>query len=203
MGLYETSCRFGLRRDLSKPLQTPVAKIPITVRPATADDMEALFSDAAAAGNPEEQSQLAWRRDFAIIVGKGCFVAIDSRDGTPCYAQWLFSSSENPAIARVGGFPPLALDEALLENAYTPVNYRGQRIMSAAMAMIAERAADFGARYVMTYVRDSNIASLKGCVRAGFYPHLLHTQVRACFGLIKKDTYEVLPEDDPRRTMTF
>src|SRR5580658_5235651 len=77
-----------------------------------------------------------------------------------------------------GGFLPLADGEALLENAYTPPAYRGLGVMAAAMAQIAERARDFGARKVLTFVATDNIASLKGCQRSGFYPHLLHRRTR-------------------------
>jgi hypothetical protein len=44
--------------------------------------------------------------------------------------------------------------------------------MSAGMSMIAEKATDLGARYVVTFVGTDNIASLKGCERAGFLPYV-------------------------------
>ena len=40
--------------------------------------------------------------------------------------------------------------------------------MSTAMASIAERGTDLGARWVLTFVGTENTASLKGCARAGF-----------------------------------
>jgi RimJ/RimL family protein N-acetyltransferase len=69
-----------------------------------------------------------------------------------------------------GIFPRLAPDEALLEGAYTPAQYRGLGIMPAAMARIAEHGVAIGARWVVTFVSDDNIPSLKGCDRAGFSP---------------------------------
>jgi len=45
--------------------------------------------------------------------------------------------------------------------------------MAAAMALVAERGREIGARYVITFVEQNNIASLKGCKRAGFSPYLL------------------------------
>ena len=72
--------------------------------------------------------------------------------------------------------------------------------MSAAMALIAERAADIGARHVLTFVGLDNIASLKGCQRAGFNPLLLHRATRIGFGTLRRDRFEALPEGDPRRT---
>jgi RimJ/RimL family protein N-acetyltransferase len=92
------------------------------------------------------------------------------------------------------------VSEALLENAYTPPAYGGLGIMSAAMARIAEQASAFGATDVLTFVDQQNIASLKGCERAGFYPDLLYRRVQIGFGLIKRDVFETLSPDDPRRT---
>jgi hypothetical protein len=40
--------------------------------------------------------------------------------------------------------------------------------MAAAMASIAERGTDLGARWVLTFVGTENTPSLKGCARAGF-----------------------------------
>jgi GNAT superfamily N-acetyltransferase len=99
-------------------------------------------------------------------------------DGKVCYMQWLIASRDN---ARIRGqwadlFPVLAPDEALLEGAYTGHAYRGQGIMAHAMARIAERASDFGARWVLTFVGERNVASLKGCAKAGFVPYVRRTE---------------------------
>ena len=72
-----------------------------------------------------------------------------------------------------GTFPVLTPDTVLLEGAFTPEAARGKRIMSAAMSMIAELGAtEHGARYVITFVGDDNLPSLKGCARAGFTPYI-------------------------------
>ena len=144
--------------------------------------------------------EVQWRRIFVDKVGfaEG-FVAIDERDGQPAYMQWLFSHRENDKVEQLGGFPSLGSDEALLESAYTPPSHRGLGIMSAAMALFAEKAADVDARYVHTFVGVENIPSLKGCRRAGFDPHLLHTRRFRLFGLLKDDAFDVMAEADPRR----
>ncbi len=97
------------------------------------------------------------------------YVAVTARD-EPCYLQWLFSERDNEFLQRYfrRNFPLLDPDTALLEDAFTPESFRGNRIMSAAMALIAEHGADVGARYVITFVGVDNAASLKGCARAGF-----------------------------------
>jgi RimJ/RimL family protein N-acetyltransferase len=200
-GLYAEFTRYGLCRDLALPFANPSAKIPISVRPLEDRDLASLFPEDA--GCIEEKLEIARRRAF---VEKGAcrgFVAIDTRNDTPCYVQWLFGARDNDFIRRIGGFPILEEEQALLENAYTPPSHRGLGIMSAAMASIAERAADIGARTVLTFVDDRNIASLKGCQRAGFYPDLLQHRTRFAFGLITRDRFEKLPENDPRRTAKF
>ena len=143
------------------------------------------------------------RRSFIAKGAQRGFVAVDERSNTPCYVQWLFGPEDNAFIARLGGFPSLQKGEALLENAYTPPAYRGFGIMSAAMARIAEHAAGVGARHVLTFVDDDNIASLKGCQRAGFQPVMLHHSVRLAFGTLRRDRFEMFSPGDPKRRAVF
>ena len=199
LGLHSSLTRYGLCRDLTEPLQTPKAKIAITVRRLKERDLAALFT--LGDGQPlDERLEVAWRRAFIAKGARRGYVAVDTRTDTPCYVQWLFGADDNDFIAHVGGFPLLASHQALLENAYTPPAYRGLGIMSEAMALIAEHATWIGAREVLTFVDQYNVASLKGCRRAGFYPRLLHHRTRFGFGLITRDSFEVLPEGDPWRT---
>jgi hypothetical protein len=92
-----------------------------------------------------------------------CYVAIGP-DGKLCFMQWLIHSTDNDRLRAVFGnlYPTLAPDEALLEGAFTPDTSRGLG------AQIAERAAGVGARWVITFVDEGNVASVKGCARAGF-----------------------------------
>jgi len=202
LGAYSRSLRYGLSRDLNVPFEKPNAKIPIEVRLATEDDLrQLLFFESSQ--SVDDRLEIAWRRAFAERGAKRCFVAVDQRDNKPCYMQWLFGAKDNPFIAELGGFPLLKPHEALLENAYTPAQYRGLGIMPAAMARIAEHAADIGASQVITFVDEDNIPSLKGCQRAGFHPSLLHHRVQMAFGLIKRHDFEPLAENDPRRAQKF
>jgi RimJ/RimL family protein N-acetyltransferase len=203
LGLYAELTRYGLLRDLAYGFAAPSAKIPLAVRPLRHNDLPALFGHAATATDLAERLEVAWRRAFMEKGARGGFVAIDERSNTPCYVQWLFSPRENDFIKKLGGFPPLAAGESLLENAYTPPAYRGLGVMAAAMAQIAERARDFNATKVLTFVATDNIASLKGCQRAGFHPHLLHHRTRLGFGLFTRDRFETLAENDPRRSLKF
>ena len=170
--LYMRREAFGLRRDLSVPFEAPPAKIPVTVRPLRPDDDLSFIAD-----DPELPAQAAREHiDQRLLLNADiptCWIAVDS-DGTACYMQWLIAARDNARIqAWWGGlFPELRPDEALLEGAYTADSHRGKGIMAHAMALIAEQARDFGAQHVITFVVKDNIASLKGCERAGFAPYI-------------------------------
>src|SRR5258708_31525036 len=44
--------------------------------------------------------------------------------------------------------------------------------MACAMAQIAERARPLGVRWVITFVDETSVPSLKGCAKAGFVPYV-------------------------------
>ena len=170
--MYSDSTSLGLRRDLATPFTGPTAKIPISVRPlSSTDDLSALEPTPGLSAD-----ERFWRLAQLRLLRSGlrvCYVAI-APDGKPCYMQWVIPSSENARLRAVFGnlYPTLGPDEALLEGAYTPDAYRGKGIMGAAMAQVGERAAEFGARWVITFVDEQNEASVKGSIRAGFAPYL-------------------------------
>lgn len=163
---------YGLKRDLDAPHTAPEALIPITVRPIRDEDVPAVLEATDSMTLDEKWDRDQRRRLLDAGVGS-CFVAV-TEDDVACYTQWLFSSADNDFLHSHfnGTFPPLDADTALLEGAYTPTAFRGQRIMSAAMSLIAEQGRSVGARYVTTFVGVDNTASLKGCYRAGFEIYL-------------------------------
>ncbi len=163
----------GLLRDLDVAFPAPSAPIELTIRPMRSDDLPLLLDSDAAGLSGEGRYQRLARRRLVEQEIPTCYVAA-TEDGTPCYMEWLVGPDENDRIQAVWGgfFPVLRPGEALLEGAFIPEAYRGRRIMPAAMARIAERAADLGARWVITFVDEGNIASLKGCERAGFALYL-------------------------------
>jgi GNAT superfamily N-acetyltransferase len=203
VGMRSSWSRYGLQRDLTVPFAVPSAKIPIEVRPLEAADLDILLPLQSPGRSAEDTAHAMWRRRFLTRIPIGCHVAVDGRTGLPCYMQWLIGPAHNDLVAKLDGFPPLAPDEALLENAYTPPSHRGLGVMSTAMAMIAERATGLGARYVTTFVTMDNLASLKGCERSGFRPHLIHHGRQYGYRLFTRHRYEVLPEGDARRSQSF
>lgn len=170
--MYSDSTSLGMRRDLAVPFTGPSAKIPITVRPLAVDDDLSALDSAPGLSADERLWRLAQLRLLRSGLGT-CYVAI-APDGKPCYMQWVMPSSANVGLRGFFGnlYPSLGPDEALLEGAYTPDPYRGKGIMGAAMTQVAERAADIGARWVITFVDEQNQGSVKGCIRSGFTPYL-------------------------------
>jgi RimJ/RimL family protein N-acetyltransferase len=177
----------------------PKARIPLAIRPLTDADVPVLFPQDQSHLDANERLELSWRKSFLDSGISRCFVAMDERNGEPCYFQWLIGPEENARLAPLKLFPRLAPDEALLENAYTPVHYRGKGVMPAAMARIAERARDAGLRYVVTFVGQENTPSLKGCIKAGFYPSLLRHQTHWGFDTGRIVDFEPMTATDPRR----
>src|SRR5690242_15129941 len=182
---------YGLRRDLEAPFEVPAASIPITVRPLRQTDVPKIFNTDGA--STEETRELMNRMQHLNADIPTCYVAVTA-DDDPCYLQWLMGPEQNEKIRIYfnGMFPVLKPDEALLENAYTLERYRGKKIMPCAMAQIAAKATEIGARYVITFVEVHNIASLKGCHRAGFSPYTLRTERWRLFRHLV--AFTVLPE---------
>jgi GNAT superfamily N-acetyltransferase len=179
---------FGLRRDLTIPFRTPDAAIPIAIRPLQSSDIPLLFGTADRELSGESVRDRKIRQRMVEAELATCHVAVTA-DGQPCYVQWLIGPRESDKVRSLFGdrFPPLAADEMLLEGAFTLEAWRGKGIMAAAMARIAERATDQGARWVVTFVAEDNVPSLKGCKKAGFAPYLERTDSvllfrhRSCF----------------------
>jgi RimJ/RimL family protein N-acetyltransferase len=181
----------GLRRDLSVPVPPPDAKIPLRVRPFRPSDRDDLL-----AVDETDEGQADQRRIQRELLDEGfgtCYVAVDEED-RPCYMQLLIGPEDNEHLQRYfrGTMPWLEPGTALLEGAYTNPRYRGMGIMAAAMARIAERGTDLGARTVVTFVHDDNVASLKGCARAGFTPYT--KRVERHLLLRRTVTFTPLPE---------
>ena len=118
---------FGLRRDLTIPLSPPAPKLPVSVRPLNPHDpLPFLDADAAGIEGVVAFDRVRQRRLLDDGIGT-CWVAT-APGGEVCYMQWLIPSSSNDRIQERWPklFPVLGPDEALLEGAYTPEQYRGQ-----------------------------------------------------------------------------
>ena len=85
---------------------------------------------------------------------------------------WLLTSRDNALVrARWGELlPELQPDEALFEGPYTAESDRGLGIMKDACRRILEVARDSGVRYVMGFIAEQNVPSLKVAEFGGFAP---------------------------------
>ena len=173
--LYSHTLFFGLRRELDKPFLPPNAKIDISIRPLQEGDLEQLLENGKF--HKKHPKLAAYQESIVRANIPTCYVAVTS-DGDPCYMQWLIGSRENNRIHNHFGdtFPPLKDNEALLEAAFMKRTFRGQHIMPAAMARIAEKGKDIGATRALTFVGCGNIPALKGCRRAGFTPYIVRRE---------------------------
>ena len=194
--LGSRSRALGLRRDLRLLHPAPPARIDLVVRPlAAGDDLSFLDPQAEGLDSGAAYDRMVQRR-FVADGFSTCYVAV-APDGKICFMQWLIASRDNERIQSrwPGLFPLLAPDEALLEGAYTVEAARGRGVMAHAMARVAEHAVDLGARWVITFVGDDNIASLKGCRKAGFVPCLERRESWRLFR--RRVRFTPLPEGTP------
>ncbi len=194
--LFSDSFSYGLRRDLTVPFEAPPAKVPLTVRPMREDEARELLDTRVSGLSGQGLYERMNRLEFVAAKIPTCFVAVAKND-EPCYMQALIGPSENARLQEYfeGFFPWLRSDEALLEHAFTLETFQGLGIMPCAMARIAEKGRDLGARWIITFVAHDNIPALKGCKRAGFSPYLIR---RERWRLFRKQLFfEELPEGTP------
>jgi len=179
--VFSNSESYLLRRDLTVPFQASAAKQPIEVRPIKDSDIPGILS----------------ARPGRLLILQAniptCYLATTA-NGEICYMQWLVEQSDLDRFRPFfdGELGNLRKDEVLLEFAYTFEQFRGQKIMPAAMAAIAEKGLLSGARYAVTYVQKDNIAALKGCAAAGFSPYMIRDERWRIFSF--KESFRNLPD---------
>jgi hypothetical protein len=179
--VFSNSESYLLRRDLTAPFQASAPKQPIEVRAITESDIPAILE--ARPGR-----LLILRANIPT-----CYLALTA-SGEICYMQWLVEQSDLERFRPFfdGELGNLRKDEVLLEFAYTFEKFRGQKIMPAAMAAIAEKGLSSGARYAVTYVQKDNLAALKGCAAAGFSPYMIRDERWRIFSF--KESFRTLPD---------
>src|SRR6476660_3434006 len=74
----------GLQRDLTESFSPQPARIPITIRPLSADDVEILL-DTKPTNLPEDERILRfWQRQIVKATIPTCYVAVNDA-GIPCF----------------------------------------------------------------------------------------------------------------------
>jgi hypothetical protein len=161
--VYSNKESYVLRRNLTVPLSPrPDAKIPIKLRLLESSDLPQILAE-----NPS-----------GLILGvlaegvPQCYVAV-TNDQEICFLQWLITPENREHIRAIRFRELHAFDDesVMLEFSYTFKRFRGLGIMAPAVAWVAEQQPR--ARWAVTYVDRTNIASLRGCRGAGFRPYLL------------------------------
>lgn len=187
----------GLRRDLSVCLPIPRAQIELSVYETSKGAVESLVSQTQAL-SAHERREVALRLKCAREDVGRCYIAFTNPGGKACFVQWVFDTHDNPWVQSFfrRRFPLLKEGEVLFENAYTPPPFRGLGVMSSAMATIAAQEAALGAQYGLTFVAHDNIASLKGCAKAGFHPYTSRHDASYFFGLFRKRRFVPLPQSE-------
>jgi hypothetical protein len=190
----------GLMRDLTIPLKLPIANIPLMIRPLEEEDIPKIFDFKTPGLTEKDKSDLLNRLEHVHAHIPTCYVAV-TPNGVPVFIGWLMAHTENEKIQAYfnGIFPLLTPDAALLENVLTLVGFRRQGVMKAAVALIAERGTDIGAKRVIVFVEEHNIASLRGMKQVGFSPYVLRHEKWFLFH--RTLTFTKLPENTPYTTL--
>jgi hypothetical protein len=187
---------YGFRRDLMQPFTPPPPAIPIQLRLFQDTDATHLF-DLSYACSRGGVAIMDCLHDLAFIDARipSCFVATTDA-GFPCYIQWLMSHTINDRLRThfKGYLPPLASNEVVLEGAFIPFRYRGNKIMPQAMTWVAEKGRDIGARFAVTFVQGSNLPSIKCVLQAGFRPYMRRVAVRRLFRT--EIEFRILPDEE-------
>jgi hypothetical protein len=176
-----------LSRDLTVPFHTPAARQPIEIRPVRDSDI------------PEILRERPGRLLLLRAKIPTCYVAVTA-SGEIAYMQWSIARDQVERFKPFfdGALEELGEDEILLEFAYTFEGFRGQKIMGAAMAAIAEKGRLSGARCAVTYVQTDNAAALKGCAAAGFFPVMIREEKWRALSF--KESFRN-PGDGPQRPL--
>jgi len=167
--IYSRGVFLGLEKDLRTDGYHVTSGVDYRLGVASPEDIQEVFENAKRESR-ESAIELIQRIWFYDAGFHNCYVARTADSNELCYMQWMLSCADSDLIVSSfdGKFPRLGDDEVLLENAYTFEKFRGKRVMPAVELELADIARQKGFKRMITYVREDNIASLKGCERAGF-----------------------------------
>ncbi len=180
--LYLKSSYYGLKRILNDEIYSLPCKLEYDLHLASSQEMAEVFL-LLSLDNPHSIMELVHRKIFYDQGLANCYLARTKITNEPCYIQWMVSSKDmSLSKGRVRDcYPPINQDEVMLEHAYTFKKYRSQGLMGSVMVKLADRAKAEGYQQMITYVETDNVASLKGCEKAGFHKYCLWQESRVLF----------------------
>jgi RimJ/RimL family protein N-acetyltransferase len=163
-----------LSRDLTIPIVHRSNEIELSLRTLYKGDISQLIDI-----NLPKLSAIEFKdRSIRLLMYEsniqGCYITV-TNDDKPCHIIWLIKPDENKIIKEFfnGGFPHLKEDEVLIEGLYTHPDYRGEKIMINSLYKILQKGTELGYRRAIAFVRHSNVPSLKGFKKAGFFPYMI------------------------------
>ncbi len=165
---------YGVARDVSKPWhlhESPPFKLSLrSIDAEGIPDFLRIDKKLDAEGTAERAKRFSLLRTDIHT----CYIAVDE-NSRPCHIHWLIDFSQNKKLAECfhGGFPALEKNEMLLEGGFTVEEYRGKKIMTWAMDVLAKKARDMGSARVIGFIRVENIPSLKASQAAGYKPYCI------------------------------
>jgi hypothetical protein len=177
--LYSRVVSIGVRRDLSEHVEgvigrdlavVPPAKIALEVRQLQPDDDLSFIADVPGLSSRAAQVRMDQRWLMSGDLPTP-WVAVDP-DGAVCFMTFMLTADDNGAIlAKWGGLlPQLQPDEVLIEGPFAEESARGLGIMKEVAGRLLQIAHDSGARYVMGFIGEQNVATLKVVELGGLAP---------------------------------
>ena len=159
------------QKDLTRPLRNVQAKVELTLNEATESDIEQLTALVSRRYGPvkdlEWYSQLGIRNTILKRFRQGprCFVGRIGKQIV--HYNWIFFHSQESVLG-TGRFIHLRDDEALMDDAYTPEEWRGKAIHTAVHNQMLCFLQQAGYRKVYTVASAANKSSQKTHHRLGW-----------------------------------
>ncbi len=181
--LWSTDKDAGLCLYLDRVVPQDASHLGLRLREFQPSDLDTVFSTTGPHLDRIGKEWRALRRSRELKAGiPTCYIA-ETKEGLPCYVEWVFTHRENAAMKRLYGdeFPPLSPDEAMVERVYTLEGFRGKGVMGEVLRQTVDRLKAQGCRKLITFVSPANKAAMKAFQKAGFVPYLRRTERWRCF----------------------
>lgn len=172
--LYSNTQHYIFRRDVTLPISTHKAKIPVTLRRLRNNDIPKFLSlDEPQLSSNEILERIRRLRLLKSGIEK-CYVVV-TPDGTQIGIGWLMDASQNKKIQTFfsGGILPLNDDEILSEGGYTVKSHRKLGIQRWRICEFLRKAMQSEVRWVLGYFHFTNIATLNTLKKNGFEPYMI------------------------------
>lgn len=172
--LFHRTHYYLMSRPLREVPETTAARSPITFRPGTQTDIDALVR-ALPDADPETRHHLLIRLHF-YNQGFESFYIGDTPDGNLAYLQWLIRPDDACVQSRFfhRAYQPLRRDQVLVENAFCFTRYRGLGLLPQLTLQLLRTAQEEGYKWAVTYIRGDNLTSLRQFTDLGFrFAHMI------------------------------